>query len=57
VALHPKSHRVLAHAVSLGKARQIAIEKGVERPVMFSVPDSGSLFVGHGMILGRASRM
>lgn len=53
VALEPKSYRVLAHAVSLGTARQAAIEKGVERPVMFSVPESGDLFIGHGAIISR----
>lgn len=57
VALEPVSYRVLAHDFSLQKAEKRAHDKGITRPIMFSVPDSGSLFVGHGMILSRASRV
>jgi hypothetical protein len=48
LALHPKSHDILAHGKSLKTVRDAAAKRGVRDPLMHSVPDSNGYFVGAG---------
>jgi hypothetical protein len=48
VALDPATNRVVGHAVSLQDAEQTAVQQGVLKPLLVSVPASDGFFVGLG---------
>ncbi len=48
VALDPKTNRVAGHAVSVQAAEQMAIQQGIAKPLLVSVPVSDGYFVGAG---------
>jgi hypothetical protein len=48
ISLHPETHEVVADGASLKEARDGAIMKGVERPLLMMVPASEGYFVGAG---------
>jgi len=46
IALNPKTQQVVSHATSIRDAEQAALESGVTKPLLFSVPESDAFFIG-----------
>ncbi len=46
IALDPKTYRVVSHSTSLKKAEENARKKGINHPLMHSVPKSDAVFIG-----------
>lgn len=51
VALNPKTYEVLGHSLSFKDARVAARRRGIDRPLMYGVPESDGYFVGGGLTL------
>jgi hypothetical protein len=46
LALHPDTHRIIAHDVSLNRAKAAAVRQGIRSPLLYAVPKSDAYFVG-----------
>ena len=46
VAIHPETHEIVADGASLREARRVAVQQGIERPLLMMVPESDGFFVG-----------
>lgn len=46
VALDPRTHRVIAHDITLQVAERDAVMRGTQKPLLLSVPKSDTFFVG-----------
>lgn len=46
VALDPKTHAVLSHDLSLKRAEELAVQRGVPKPLLLPVAKSNGYFVG-----------
>jgi hypothetical protein len=53
---HPVSHAVVAGGASLKEARQAAIKRGVQRPLLMMVPESAGFFIGFGQTIEPSGR-
>ena len=46
LALHPATHKIIAHHQSLQAAKKAAVKRGIKQPIMYAVRKSDAYFVG-----------